>query len=40
MIPHISLGGVKYHLNRLKEIGLLKRVGGDRGGHWTVIEQV
>lgn len=38
VIPHVSLGGVKYHLARLKEIGLLKRVGGDRGGHWAVME--
>jgi ATP-dependent DNA helicase RecG len=34
----ITSDGVKYHLNRLKELGLLRRVGPDRGGHWEVLE--
>jgi ATP-dependent DNA helicase RecG len=34
----ITSDGVKYHLNKLKELGLLRRVGPDRGGHWEVLE--
>ena len=33
----ISEDGVKYHLSNMKEKGLLKRVGPDKGGHWEVI---
>ncbi|HNT66988.1 MAG TPA: ATP-binding protein [bacterium] len=28
--------GIKYHLNRLKKDGILKRIGSDKGGHWEI----
>jgi ATP-dependent DNA helicase RecG len=28
--------GVKYHLRRLRDAGLLRRIGPDHGGHWEV----
>jgi len=28
--------GVEYNLSRLKEKGLIKRVGPDKGGYWKV----
>ena len=34
----ISADGVKYHLNRLKASGRIRRVGADRGGHWEVLK--
>jgi ATP-dependent DNA helicase RecG len=38
LLGGITSDGVKYHLNKLKEIGVLRRVGPDRGGHWEIIE--
>jgi len=35
----ISVNGVKYHLARLKEKGIIKRVGPDRGGYWEVAKK-
>ncbi|MCK4429382.1 MAG: winged helix-turn-helix transcriptional regulator, partial [Candidatus Aenigmarchaeota archaeon] len=34
----ISSDGVKYHLNNLKKEGILKHIGGRKGGHWVVLE--
>ncbi|MBQ4377453.1 MAG: winged helix-turn-helix transcriptional regulator [Bacteroidales bacterium] len=34
----ISSNGIKYHLRKLREQGLIRRVGPDKGGHWEVIE--
>lgn len=34
----VTEGGVRYHLDKLKEIGRLRRIGPDRGGRWEVIE--
>ena len=28
--------GIKYNLERLKELGLIKRIGADKGGYWEV----
>lgn len=39
-IIDITENGIKYNLNRLQQIGLLKRVGPDKGGHWEVIENI
>ena len=33
----ISEDGVKYHLRKLKNKGLIERVGSARGGHWKVL---
>jgi ATP-dependent DNA helicase RecG len=34
----LSEDTIKEYIERLKQKGLLKRVGSDRGGHWEVIE--
>ena len=33
---NISQSNVQFHLNRLKQDGLIHRVGSDRGGYWEV----
>ena len=33
----ISVKGVEWQISKLKEQGILKRVGGDRGGYWEVL---
>ncbi|OHD78533.1 MAG: transcriptional regulator, partial [Spirochaetes bacterium RIFOXYC1_FULL_54_7] len=38
-IADITADGIKYNLKRLQDIGLLKRVGPDKGGHWEVFPQ-
>ena len=35
-LADITENGVKYHLNRLRAEGKIRRVGPDRGGHWEV----
>jgi ATP-dependent DNA helicase RecG len=37
-ISGITESGVKYNLKRLQDIGMIKRVGPAKGGHWVVIE--
>ena len=39
MIGSITEDGIKYHLNKLKKAGLLKRIGPDKGGYWEVVEK-
>lgn len=34
----ISVDGVKYHLKKLKEQGVVKRLGPNKGGHWEIIK--
>ena len=38
VIENASLGGVISALTKLQELGLLRRVGPDKGGHWEIIE--
>lgn len=38
-IIDLTEDGVKYNLKRLKEFGLIRRVGPDKGGFWEIIEQ-
>ena len=33
----LSQGGIEYQMRNLKQKGIIKRVGGDRGGHWEVV---
>ena len=33
----LSMKGVEWNLKALKESGLIRRVGPDKGGHWEVI---
>ena len=35
-IADITTDGIKYNLKRLQDIGVLKRIGPDFGGHWLV----
>jgi ATP-dependent DNA helicase RecG len=34
----ITEDGVKYHLNKLKTEGRIRRIGPDKGGHWEVLK--
>jgi ATP-dependent DNA helicase RecG len=34
----LSINGVRYHLDNLKQKGMLKRVGPDKGGYWHIIK--
>lgn len=34
----VSESTIKRHLKKLREQGLLRRVGSDKTGHWEVIE--
>ena len=38
-IKNASLGGIKYNIQRLKTLGLLKRGGSDNGGYWKVLSE-
>jgi ATP-dependent DNA helicase RecG len=35
----IAERNIKIHIKKLKEMGKLKRVGPDRGGHWEVVQK-
>ena len=35
----LSRQGVAWHIGKLKEKGILKRVGPAKGGHWQVMEK-
>ena len=37
LIPSITEDGIKYHLSKLQEKGILHRVGPDKGGHWEIL---
>ncbi|MCK5042601.1 MAG: putative DNA binding domain-containing protein [Candidatus Aenigmarchaeota archaeon] len=38
LIGNITEDGIKYHLEKLKSEGRLKRIGPDKGGHWEVLK--
>ena len=31
--------GIEKHIKQLQEQGLIKRIGGDKGGHWEIVEK-
>ncbi|WP_206667189.1 winged helix-turn-helix transcriptional regulator [Candidatus Methylobacter oryzae] len=33
----LTADGVKYHLQRLQQVGVIVRVGADKGGYWQVL---
>jgi ATP-dependent DNA helicase RecG len=37
-LGNITEDGIKYQLNKLKNQGLIHRIGSDFGGHWEVVE--
>ena len=34
----LSVDGIYYHTKKLKENGIIRRIGPDKGGYWEVIE--
>lgn len=38
-LGNITADGVKYHLNQMKQDGLIKRIGSSRGGYWLIIKR-
>ena len=38
-IQNITSDGIKYHLEKLKKQGTLKRVGSDKAGYWKIIKK-
>ncbi len=34
----LTIKGIQWNINRLKEAGRLRRIGPDKGGHWEVIQ--
>ena len=36
----ISLKNTQKHLNKLKELGLIKRIGSTRSGYWEIVGQL
>lgn len=36
-IQSISVDGIKYNLRRLQELGVIRRVGPDKGGYWEIL---
>ena len=36
LMGDITEDGVKYHLEKLKSKGTIKRIGGDKGGYWEI----
>jgi ATP-dependent DNA helicase RecG len=37
-LTDITEDGVKYHLDKLKDAGRIRRIGPDRGGYWGILE--
>lgn len=35
----ISLRKTKENMRKLREAGLIRRIGPDKGGHWEVVEE-
>jgi len=35
----ISSNGVKYHLDKLKELGKIRHLGSTKAGHWETIDE-
>jgi ATP-dependent DNA helicase RecG len=36
---NISVKGVEWQIKNLKDKGILKRIGPDKGGYWKIIEK-
>ena len=34
----LTSDGIKYNIRKLREKGIIKRIGPDKGGHWEVVE--
>jgi len=38
MVTGISTRAIEKQLDKLKQKGIIRRVGPDKGGHWEIIE--
>ena len=38
-IGGITEDGIKYHLKKLQQKGVLVRIGADKGGHWEIVNK-
>jgi predicted HTH transcriptional regulator len=36
-IPNSTVYGIRYNLERLKDLGIIVREGGDKGGIWRLV---
>ena len=34
----ISIDGIKYQIKQMRSLGMIRRIGPDKGGHWEVIK--
>ena len=34
---NISIDGIKWQIKQLKEKGIIRRIGADKGGHWEIV---
>jgi ATP-dependent DNA helicase RecG len=39
IVGNITENGVKYHLEKMKRLRLIRRIGPDKGGKWEVVEK-
>lgn len=37
-IANSTENGIKYNLERLKKLGLIRREGADKGGFWKILD--
>ena len=37
-IPNITMDGVQYNVNRLKNLGFIKHAGATKGGYWLILK--
>ena len=35
---NLTVKGIDWNIKQLKDAGILKRIGPDKGGHWEVVE--
>ena len=35
----LTSDGIKYNIRKLREKGIIKRIGPDKGGHWEIIDK-
>ena len=39
VIPNCTVDGIKYSLAKLQAVGILKRIGSTKSGHWEVLDE-
>ncbi|MEK6916938.1 MAG: ATP-binding protein [Nanoarchaeota archaeon] len=38
-LMNITEDGIKYHLDKMRKQGIIKRIGPDKGGHWEIVKK-